>query len=118
MTEHQIETYKHQLLQERERVMTELNVIKTDRVDSQSSDDQSEIDVNNMGDEASNLFDRGRLDLDQTNLDRILVRIDRALAKIDEGTYGKSDIDGATIPENRLNVLPYATTTVDQEEVF
>ena len=40
------------------------------------------------------------------------------LEKIEEGTYGLSDIDGSPIPVDRLNVLPYALTTVSQEERY
>jgi DnaK suppressor protein len=44
-----------------------------------------------------------------------LERIDRALEKIEDGTYGLSDISGAPIPRARLEAVPDALYTVDEE---
>ena len=45
-----------------------------------------------------------------------LARVDRALEKITEGTYGLSDVSGKQIPEQRLEVMPDAINTVDEQE--
>lgn len=45
-----------------------------------------------------------------------LARVDRALEKIEEGSYGLSDISGHAIPRERLEVLPEALYTLDEEE--
>jgi DnaK suppressor protein len=42
--------------------------------------------------------------------------IERALAKIDEGTYGLSDLSGNPIPKARLEAMPEAVLTVQEEE--
>lgn len=42
--------------------------------------------------------------------------IDAALTRIKEGSYGICTKCGETIPENRLNVLPYVTTCVECAE--
>ena len=42
--------------------------------------------------------------------------IDRALAKIDEGTYGLSDLSGDPIPKARLEAMPEAALTIQEEE--
>jgi RNA polymerase-binding transcription factor len=44
-----------------------------------------------------------------------LQRIDRALEKIDDGTYGLSDVSGEPIPRERLEAVPEALDTVDEE---
>jgi RNA polymerase-binding transcription factor len=44
-----------------------------------------------------------------------LQRVDRALEKIKEGTYGLSDISGNPIPGERLEAVPEAICTVDEE---
>src|ERR1700750_2222170 len=44
-----------------------------------------------------------------------LQRVDRALEKIKEGTYGLSDISGKPIPGERLEAVPEAICTVDEE---
>jgi len=42
--------------------------------------------------------------------------IERALAKMDEGTYGLSDLSGDPIPKARLEALPEAALTIQEEE--
>ena len=42
--------------------------------------------------------------------------IERALAKIDEGTYGLSDLSGDPIPKTRLEAMPEAVLTIQEEE--
>jgi DnaK suppressor protein len=41
--------------------------------------------------------------------------IERALQKIAEGTYGLSDESGAVIPEARLEAMPEAVFTVEEQ---
>jgi len=41
--------------------------------------------------------------------------IERALAKIDEGTYGLSDLSGDPIPRARLEAIPEAVLTIQEE---
>jgi DnaK suppressor protein len=48
--------------------------------------------------------------------DRRLRVIDRALRKIEEGTYGLSDISGDPIPKARLEAVPEACLTIEEEE--
>ena len=43
-----------------------------------------------------------------------LAQVERALALIVAGTYGISEVSGQPIPIERLNVLPSATTLVDE----
>lgn len=42
--------------------------------------------------------------------------IERALAKIEEGTYGLSDASGDPIPKARLEAIPEAVLTIQEEE--
>jgi DnaK suppressor protein len=46
---------------------------------------------------------------------RTLEAIARAEARIEEGTYGKSVVSGEPIPDGRLEALPWADRTVDEE---
>jgi DnaK suppressor protein len=48
--------------------------------------------------------------------DQRLSNINRALQKIDEGTYGLSDGNGAPIPIERLEAVPEALYTVEEQE--
>lgn len=49
------------------------------------------------------------------NLKR-LTRVERALQKLEEGTYGQSDVSGKPIPRERLEAVPEAIYTLDEED--
>lgn len=119
MTTEQLSQFKQALLDEKARLEAERDVyIGDDRTDSEedAAGELSHSDVNDPADEATNLFDRERDRVAIGNMERILGKVNRALEKMDEGTYGQSDIDGTPIPLERLEALPYALTTVDQED--
>jgi DnaK suppressor protein len=44
-----------------------------------------------------------------------LAQVERALAKIEEGTYGLSDVSGRPIPQERLEAMPEAIDTVEEQ---
>jgi DnaK suppressor protein len=44
-----------------------------------------------------------------------LSRVERALKKLDEGTYGLSDASGAPIPKERLDAMPDAVNTIEEQ---
>jgi DnaK suppressor protein len=46
----------------------------------------------------------------------LLDEVERALAKIEAGTYGVSEESGEAIPLERLQVLPWARRTAEEEE--
>jgi len=54
---------------------------------------------------------QGLHEVDQRRLENIT----RALQKIEDGTYGRSDVSGAAIPEARLLANPEATRTAEEE---
>jgi RNA polymerase-binding transcription factor DksA len=51
------------------------------------------------------------------NAREILGKIDRALQKLDEGSYGICDKTHKPIPVARLEAIPYATLTVEAQEI-
>ena len=119
MTEQQINDFKQRLLDERRRIEDERASYAGDTRTATIADDvgeSSDHDLNDPADEGSDLYDRDRSLAAEENMENLLAKIDRALAKIDEGTYGLSDVDGTPIPIERLEALPYALATVDQEE--
>ena len=119
MTEQEIGHFRQVLLEERRRIVDERNSYASDNRVATIADEFNEsadYDPNDPADEGSDLYDRDRSYAAEENMDRILAKIDRALAKIDEGTYGLSDVDGTPIPVERLEALPYALTTVEQEQ--
>ena len=62
-----------------------------------------------------------RLDLTEEGTDRalaadqerLLAQVEHALHRMDAGTYGLSEVSGRPIPLERLEALPWATTTVE-----
>ena len=51
-------------------------------------------------------------------VERRLGEVDRALQKIEDGTYGLSDDSGEPIPRGRLEAVPEALRTVEEQQRF
>ena len=51
-------------------------------------------------------------------VERRLREVDRALQKLEEGTYGLSDESGESIPRGRLEAVPEALRTVEEQQRF
>jgi DnaK suppressor protein len=49
------------------------------------------------------------------DLKRTLESIGKAEARLEEGTYGVSVVSGEPIPDGRLEAIPWADRTVDEE---
>ncbi len=70
------------------------------------------------GDMSQEMFTR---EMDATigeQVERRLKDVDRALQKIEEGTYGLSDVSGEPIPKGRLEAMPEAIRTVEEQQRF
>ena len=50
------------------------------------------------------------------NENALLTLVQAALKRIEDGTYGKSVVSGKPIPEKRLEAIPWADRTVEEEE--
>jgi DnaK suppressor protein len=78
-------------------------------------DDGEEVDVADPGNLASDLYqdelDEGLRD----DLEARLAAVERAEGRLAAGTYGLSVRSGEPIPDERLEVLPTAELTVDEE---
>ena len=95
------------LQQERRRINDELS-----HLGLSPNDDLSTTD---LADEATDLYfeevDASRLD----DLREQLAAVERAEERLASGTYGRSIESGATIPDDRLEAVPTAERTVDEE---
>src|SRR5262245_32110467 len=69
-----------------------------------------------FGDEGELLTRRELEDSLHVMAERRLQDVERALSKIAEGTYGLSDRSGAVIPKARLEKVPEAIYTLEEEE--
>jgi DnaK suppressor protein len=99
------------LQRERERIQQELEDLRNR---GGSDGELSNIDQH-PADAGTELFDE---ELDQSMIDRLsreLEAIDRAEERIASGTYGLSVESGEPIPDNRLEAIPHADRTVEEQ---
>jgi DnaK suppressor protein len=104
------ERAKDLLRRERERIEHELASLRADRGDGElSSLDQ------HPADSGSELFEVER---DRSMIERLrneLRAIERAERRVEDGTYGLSVDSGEPIPEGRLEAVPWAERTADEQ---
>ena len=116
-TDLDIEHFRTRLLEE--QALAEQTITGTKSAeDPDAGTDRSEItgaDENHPADAGTDLFLREADMALVGNAGAILDKIDRALAKIAEGTYGLSDLSGEPIPIERLEAVPYATVTTEEQ---
>ncbi len=70
------------------------------------------------GDMSQNMFTREMDASIGEQAERRLGEIDRALQKIEDGTYGLSDDSGEPIPRGRLEAVPEAIRTIEEQQRF
>jgi RNA polymerase-binding transcription factor len=99
------------LAKERERVLRELDELRHDRPgDGElSSVDQHTADV------GTELFEEERNASMIERLQRELESIERAEKRLENGTYGRSIESGEPIPDARLEAVPHAERTVEEQ---
>ena len=96
------------LAAERERIERELAELQTDG----GGDAEDDLDE---GDQATHLY---QAELDESREDTLreqLAAVERAEQRLADGTFGLSIESGAPIPDDRLEVVPTAELTVDEE---
>jgi len=108
--------YKKLLEAEKEKLLKELTTIG--RVNPSSPNgweavetdlDSDSADENEVADEIEELGENEGI---LAKLAAQLNTVEQALKKIKMGTYGKCDIDGEEIPEERLNANPASLTCI------
>ena len=85
------------------------------REDEQERSQEYQDTQPDSGDESQNIFER---EVDATldeQFARELEDVERALEKIEDGTYGLSDASGERIPTGRLEAMPQANYTVQEQ---
>ncbi len=80
------------------------------------AEDEGDMTENDSGDMSQSLFTREMDATVEQQVERRLEHVERALQKIKEGTYGFSDDSGDPIPRGRLEAVPEATRTVEEQE--
>lgn len=100
------------LTSHRERIERSLaDLARTD------DDELSHLDQH-PADEATNLYDD---EFDEGLADRLreeLAALERAEERLERGTYGRSIESGEPIPDARLEAIPWAERTADEQERY
>ena len=87
--------------------------------DSRSrAEEEEDFTQHDSGDMSQSLFTREVDATVEQQVERRLRAVERALQKIEEGTYGLSDESGEPIPRGRLEAVPEATRTVEEQERY
>jgi DnaK suppressor protein len=97
------------LSEERARVEAELRIAAVPTSDDESSDEVAD----NATDTYQAEVDEGRVD----ELRSALASVERAEERLREGTYGLSVESGRAIPDERLEAMPTAERTIEEERV-
>jgi DnaK suppressor protein len=79
---------------------------------------EGDFTEHDFGDMSQDMFTREMDASIGEQAERRLGEVDRALQKIDEGTYGLSDDSGEPIPRGRLEAVPEAMRTVEEQQRF
>jgi DnaK suppressor protein len=82
------------------------------------SENEGDFTQHDSGDMSQSMFTREMDASIGEQAERRLRQVDRALEKIEEGTYGLSDDSGDPIPRGRLEAVPEAVRTVEEQQRF
>ena len=80
------------------------------------AEDEGDMTEHDPGDMSQSLFTREVDATVEEQVERRLRHVERALQKIEEGTYGLSDESGEPIPKGRLEAMPEAIRTVEEQQ--
>jgi DnaK suppressor protein len=110
----EIEHFKEELLNLKSQLSRVVQGVKDDVKTQEESKGYSQ----HQADEGTDDFGR-TISLELSNKEFEVIRqIDHALSKIENGTYGICDITGKEIPKKRLDAIPYASMTVEAQQLL
>ena len=112
--------FTQSFLEQKRRQLIALRAALKRALDSQAREEKAIQDVSGEAHEYEEEAQKlAMLELDQNLADRTaarLARVERAVQKIDEGTYGVSDASGELISIERLNAVPEAIYTLEEQQ--
>jgi len=114
-----MEYFKEKLLAKRHELLGVRSELQTESLDRSSQSDQtgdlSAVPIH-QADIGSDAFEQ-EMNLERLERENELIQaIDLALEKIEEGRYGICERDGKSIPEARLEAMPWARYCVKCQE--
>jgi DnaK suppressor protein len=109
-----IEYFRGLLISERVRLEEERDALRKSNVDMDGAlPEEGEGGDEDTADLASAMMDKEYELSVEDEIDSMLESVDHALRKMDDGTYGVCDMSGKPIPARRLELIPWASLTVE-----
>src|SRR5829696_4773462 len=109
-----VEEQRERLEQLRDELARIVRGMEEDQRDR--AEDEEDFTEHDSGDMSQSLFTREMDATVEQMAEKRLQSVARALEKIEEGTYGLSDESGEQIPKGRLEVVPEAVYTVEEQQ--
>ena len=109
-----VQSQRRRLEELREELLRLRGGLEEDQRDR--AEDEGDMTENDSGDMSQSLFTREVDATVEEQVERRLQHVDRALQKIEEGTYGLSDDSGEPIARGRLEAVPEAIRTVEEQQ--
>ena len=110
-----VESQRERLVGLRDELVRIKGGMSADEKDLGETEGETTLD---SGDLSQDMFTREMDASIGEQVERRLGEVDRALRKIEEGTYGLSDDSGESIPRGRLEAVPEAIRTVEEQQRF
>jgi DnaK suppressor protein len=108
-----LDKQKSKLLQFRDSLLDLISGVSRDTLRSRAEDSEASAFGMHQADAGSDAYDRDfALNL-LTQEQDALYEIEEALKRVDSGTYGICEMSGKTIPQARLEAIPFARFTVE-----
>lgn len=112
-----IEYFRGLLLQEMARLEEEREYLRRSSGDMDGNLPEDAEGEEDTADLASSLMDK-EMDLSvEEEIEETMDHIEHAFQKIDDGTYGICDVSAKPIPRSRLELLPWASLTVECQSI-
>jgi DnaK suppressor protein len=110
-----VESQRERLVGLRDELVRIKEGMSADERDLGETEGETTLD---SGDLSQDMFTREMDASIEEQVERRLREVDRALEKVEEGTYGLSDDSGESIPRGRLEAVPEALRTVEEQQRF
>ena len=110
-----VESQRERLVGLRDELVRIRDGMSADEKDLGETEGETPLD---SGDLSQDMFTREMDASIGEQVQRRLGEVDRALQKLEEGTYGLSDDSGESIPRGRLEAVPEAIRTVEEQKRF
>lgn len=117
MEKYRMDYFKELLLEQEESIDNTIRLMKEHNNADQNSMSPNELSNydNHPGDLGSELYELEHNNALEVHEEHLLKEIQDALERIEDGSYGKCELCGDEIMEERLEVIPYARLCIDCE---